>query len=430
MSLLRSAVLIAITAITVTFLPTLLRKQLPVRVDGSVEPGFEKVARVFRSNHEQGLEIGSAFSAYYKGKKVVDLWGGYANAEAEDPWQQDTMSMFYSVTKSVVALCIAVAVDRGHLDYDQKVAYYWPDFAQKGKENITLKQLVNHEAAIPVPSQTPNMQMVKDPDWLGKVLAASEPQWEPGTGSGYHVYTFGWLLSEVLRRADPKHRLVGQFFQDEIARPFGIDFFVGLPKEENYRVADIVAPSIGIYQMLFYSKYRRVALQLLTQPDSLMARAMATDGVFGPPQRINTYSFRSLDIPAVNGFGTARGLAKLFGILANGGTFNGKKLLSKKWVDNFAECTSPDIDLVTQMKSDGYCHGLLRHCSAPEGLNLDQVYGHYGHGGHSAFFDPEHNLAFSYQASLLSIFTYGEAPRYQRLIKALYDSVSKIEDNE
>uniref|UniRef100_A0ABM0M7B0 Beta-lactamase domain-containing protein 2-like n=1 Tax=Saccoglossus kowalevskii TaxID=10224 RepID=A0ABM0M7B0_SACKO len=125
--------------------PYLLVKRLPVLTSGSVEPGFEEIEQAFRSLHEQGLEAGSAFAVYYKGQKIVDLWGGYANYDEEDPWLEETMSMVYSSTKGVSAICIAVAVEHGYLDYDQKISHYWPEFAQNGKENITIKQLVNHE---------------------------------------------------------------------------------------------------------------------------------------------------------------------------------------------------------------------------------------------------------------------------------------------
>ncbi|XP_077998579.1 beta-lactamase domain-containing protein 2-like [Glandiceps talaboti] len=430
MSFLRSAALVAITAIVVTFLPVLLRKQLPVHVDGTVEPGFEEVARVFRNNHEQGLEAGSAFSAYYKGKKVVDLWGGYANVEAEDPWQQYTMSVVYSATKGVAAICIAVAVDRGLLDYNQKVAYYWPDFAQKGKENITLKQLVNHEAGVPVPSETPTIAMLQDLDWLGKVLAASELQWEPGTATGYHAINYGWLLTEVLRRADPKHRTIGQFLQEEIAKPFDIDFFIGLPKEEDYRVAKLVDNPYMFFQMFFIPYLRPMIFNMFTEPDGLLANVLKSGSELGPFERINTYAVRALESPASNGIGTARGLAKLYSILANGGTLEGEKLLSKKMVETLPKCDKskgPDKVIKLEFGNLGRCTGFHYHFNAPEGLNMDRVVGHYGLGGQAGFFDYDNNLAFGYQATLLSVKGMGDAPRYQGLIKALYDSVKKIE---
>nr|XP_006816556.1 PREDICTED: beta-lactamase domain-containing protein 2-like [Saccoglossus kowalevskii] len=333
------------------------------------------------------------------------------------------MSTVYSTTKSVAAICVAMAVDRGYLDYDQKVSHYWPDFAQNGKEDITLKQLVNHEAGLAVPYVHPDITTVRDTDKLFKLLAKTTPTWEPGTAHGYHAITYGWFLSGVLRHADPKHRTIGQFFKEEVADVFGIDFYIGLPKEEYYRVARLQHPGMPAFmKQIFNSKYRLVMQDLIFRPNSLSNRAFIYTDLFGPDERQNTYSLQSLEIPSATGIGTARALAKLYAILNNGGEWEGKRLLSSELVKKFTECNEYRVDEILHTKRD-YCHGM----TSKQPYESFRVFGHEGHGGQGAYFDPFTNLSLAYTTTKLSAYGMGDDARYLALVKSTYDSIKNME---
>ncbi|XP_006816555.1 beta-lactamase domain-containing protein 2-like [Saccoglossus kowalevskii] len=401
----RTVLAVIAVSVLIQYLPSLLSKSPPPLINGYVASGFDEVRRVFRDLHENGLDAGSSFAVYHKGEKVVDLWGGYANYEAP-------------------AICVAMAVDRGYLDYDQKVSHYWPDFAQNGKENITLKQLVHHEAGLAVPYVHPDITTVRDTDKLFKLLAKTTPTWEPGTAHGYHAITYGWFLSGVLRHADPKHRTIGQFFKEEVADVFGIDFHIGLPREEYYRVARIQRPhKLSYMKHVFNAKYRRIIQDLIFRPDGLTHKALNFPDLLAPDERQNTYSLQSLEIPSATGIGTARALAKLYAILNNGGEWEGKRLLSSELIKKFTECNEHRVDEVLLYKRV-YCHGML----GKQPYKSHRVFGHTGYGGQGAFFDPYTNTTLAFIASKLSIYSMGDDERYLALVKSTYDSITNLEN--
>src|SRR6201986_2157880 len=201
----------------------------PDLVHGDVEPGYGKVADAFRANFASGREVGAAVTVYRDGNKVVDLWGGYRNGLTRAPWQRDSMVNMFSTTKGVAALAVAVAVSRGLFGYDGKVVDHWPEFAQAGKADVTVRQLLGHQAGLCVLKPAPTVRDVADPARLSAMLAAQKPAWPPGSRHGYHAITLGWFESELIRRTDPAGRTLGHFFADEIARPLALDLHIGLP---------------------------------------------------------------------------------------------------------------------------------------------------------------------------------------------------------
>ena len=206
-------------------------------VQGHVGRGFEAVRDAFAENFARRGELGGACCAYYHGTKVVDLWGGIRNREAGDAWEQDTMVVVHSATKGLAAMTLAVAHSRGWLDYEERVATYWPEFAQQDKERITVRQLLAHQAGLFAFNEPVDRAVVADLDRLAIVLARQKPAWEPGTRQAYHALTLGFYEGELLRRVDPRRRSLGQFFQDEIACPLGEDVYIRLPEEiPNARV--------------------------------------------------------------------------------------------------------------------------------------------------------------------------------------------------
>jgi len=181
-------------------------------IEGTVIRGFESVRETFIDNFAQRGELGSACCVYVAGEKVVDLWGGVRNRLTGEPWERDTMVIVYSATKGLAAMTLAIAHSRGWLDYNKRVSAYWPEFAQNGKQAITVRQLLAHQAGLYALDEPLTRDLVADLDRLAVVLARQKPAWESGTRQAYHAITLGFYESELLRRLDPQHRSLGQFF--------------------------------------------------------------------------------------------------------------------------------------------------------------------------------------------------------------------------
>ena len=183
-------------------------------IHGYVKPGFEEVKDAFVENFTEREEYGAACAIYYKGEKVVDLWGGYKNSITKEKWEEDTKVIVFSTTKGLAAISLAIAHSKGWLDYNQKVSYYWPEFAQNGKENITVNQLLAHEAGLCLVDEKFEITDLKDFDYIAEIMARQKPLWEPGQQHGYHLATMGMYMNELMRRVDPENRSIGQFFAE------------------------------------------------------------------------------------------------------------------------------------------------------------------------------------------------------------------------
>jgi len=211
-----------------------------VAVSGYVKPGFEAVQQAFAENFTRRNELGAACCLYYHGEKAVDLWGGVRNGATGEPWAENTMVLVFSTTKGLSGMVMALAHSHGWLDYETPVCTYWPEFAQQGKEKVTVRQLLSHQAALFAFDARVDRSVVADLDRLAAVLAEQKPAWEPGIRQAYHAFSLGFYEGELLRRVDPQHRSLGEFFQDEIASPLGLDFYIRLPEAiPNSRLAPI-----------------------------------------------------------------------------------------------------------------------------------------------------------------------------------------------
>ena len=242
-------------------------------VEGHVSRGFEAVREAFAENFARRGELGGACCAYRRGKKVVDLWGGIRNKQTGEPWEQDTMVVVHSATKGLAAMTLALAHSLGWLDYDEQVATDWPEFARQGKEKITVRQLLAHQAGLFAFDEPVDRNMVADLDRLAALMARHKPAWEPGTRQAYHGLTLGFYEGELLRRVDPRHRSLGQFFQDEIATPLGEDIYIRLPENiPNARLATLSPP--GRIEMLFGFRPLRLMVEGMN-PRSNISRALA-----------------------------------------------------------------------------------------------------------------------------------------------------------
>ena len=204
---------------------------MAVQVSGWVAEGFEAVRAAFEENFQYRNEIGAACAVYHKGQPVVDLWGGWRDPKARAPWVEDTLVLVFSTTKGMASLAVAVAHSRGLFDYDESVATYWPEFAQEGKGDVTVRQLLSHQAGLSAIDEPMDLDLLGNPDRVAAAIAKQAPAWEPGRRHGYHGISLGWYESELVRRVDPQHRTIGRFFADEVASPLGLEFYIGLPDD-------------------------------------------------------------------------------------------------------------------------------------------------------------------------------------------------------
>jgi CubicO group peptidase (beta-lactamase class C family) len=385
------------------------------KVEGHVSRGFESVREAFADNFSRRRELGGACCAYCRGEKVVDLWGGIRNEQTGDPWEQDTMVIIYSATKGLAAMTLAIAHSRGWLDYEERVCTYWPEFAQQGKERITVRQLLAHQAGLFAFDEPVDRTVVADLDRLAVVLARQKPTWEPGTRQAYHAITLGFYESELLRRIDPQHRSLGRFFEDEIASPLGLDVYIRLPEAiPNSRLATIAPP-------------RRIDM-LLGFPLSLTLDAMnrrskivrALRGSEFPHDEQRVYA-RNFEVPSGGAIGNARAIAYAYNVFATGGSELGLRaetldLLAAPAIPPtrgfYDECLKGEVQ---------FSLGFMKPSPAwPFGSASS--FGSPGSGGSLGFADPNAGVGYAYVTSQMGTSVTGD-PRDVALRDALYSAV-------
>jgi CubicO group peptidase (beta-lactamase class C family) len=387
-------------------------------ISGSVAPGFEQVREEFRRNFAERDELGAAVAAYVGGEKVVDLWGGYRDRHRQERWEEDTLVLVYSTSKGMSAIAVALAQSRGLIDYDERVATYWPEFAQNGKGEITVRQLLSHQAGLSGLDVPLTARVLADLDGLAEALAAQKPAWKPGTRQGYHALTIGWYESELIRRVDPPRRSLGRFFADEVAAPLGLEFYIGLPGDvPSSRVASIKGASLT--SILAHTR-TMPALMLLSflRRGSHTARAFMNPRMRGPAD-LDRPHYRAVEIPAGGGIGQVRSIARAYADMALGGPELG---LSE---DTFELLTAPPRppsgpkrDLVLFVPA-AYSLGFVR---PSEGFTFGRgprSFGHPGAGGSFAFADPDAGVGFAYAPNRLGHHLRDD-PREKALRDALY----------
>jgi CubicO group peptidase (beta-lactamase class C family) len=387
-------------------------------IGGSVAPGFEEVREEFRRNFADRDELGAAVAAYVSGEKVVDLWGGYRDRHRQERWEEDTLVLVYSTSKGMSAIAVALAHSRGLLDYDERVATYWPEFAQNGKGAVTVRQLLAHQAGLSGLDVRLSARLLADHDAVAEALAAQTPAWEPGRRQGYHALTIGWYESELIRRVDPQHRSLGRFFAEEVAGPLGLEFYIGLPDDvPGSRVASIKGASIAS-MLANWRAMPPLMLAAFLRRGSHTARAFMNPRMRGPAD-LDRPEYRAVEIPAGGGIGQVRSIARAYADMALGGPELG---LSEA---TFAELTAlprppngPKRDLVLWVPSV-YSLGFVR---PTEGFTFGRgprSFGHPGAGGSFGFADPEAEVGFAYAPNRLGNHLRDD-PREKSLRDALY----------
>ena len=285
-------------------------------LQGHTDRSFAAVRQAFADNFDRRRELGAACCIYHQGRKVVDLWGGIRNRTTGEPWEENTMALVFSATKGMAATVMALAQSHGWLDYDERVATYWPEFAQKGKEQITVRQLLAHQAGLFGFDEPVDATVIADLDRLAGIMERQRPEWEPGAWQAYHAISLGFYEGELIRRVDPRHRTLGQVFADEVATPLGEEFYIRLPASmPDSRLAPLVLrnPFVNMTELS--------PLLLLRAFDkrSVFFRSMiANPGTTVALDPVRIYA-RELEVPSGGGVGTARAIAHAYGVLATGG---------------------------------------------------------------------------------------------------------------
>jgi CubicO group peptidase (beta-lactamase class C family) len=376
------------------------------QVQGECAARFGAVREAFEKSFAAGREVGASFAATVNGELVVDLWGGHADALLSRAWSCDTIVNVFSTTKAMAALCLHQLADRGKLDLEAPVARYWPEFAQGGKSALPVHFLLSHRAGLAALRPPLPTEALYDWKRMTDALAAEAPWWEPGSRSGYHAMTYGFLVGEVLRRIDG--RTLGAFFRDEVAGPLGADFWIGLPASEDARVAELVPPSA--------EAVAAAGAAAQPAPDSLLATVMGNPLL--APATANLPAWRRAEIPAANGHGNARSVARVMAALACGGTTDGVRLLSEAALARATaeQCFGEDLVLGVPMRwGQGF---MLASEALPLGPSK-RAFGHGGWGGSLGIADPDARASWAYVMNQMSAGTLGDTRAFE-LAQAFY----------
>ncbi len=370
-------------------------------VEGRCDEKFASVREIFTSNIEQGKDLGASFALTIDGEMVIDIWGGHLDEEKTKPWQENTIVNVYSTTKTMSFLCALLLADRGQLDFDANVADYWPEFSAAGKENVKVWHIMDHAAGLSgmeVPVEPADLY---DWDKITRLLAEQTPWWEPGTATGYHALTQGFLIGEVVRRITGES--IGQFFQKNIAGPLNADFYIGVPDSEFDRIGNLVPSGAG-------------RLEAGDDPDSIAAKTFRNP--WSPATNSWTDEWRRAEIPAANGHGNARSVARLQAPLACKGSAFGVDLLSKETAESVMveRIAGTDLALGVPIRF-GLGFGLNSEV-LPVSPNANSCYWG-GWGGSSILVDQDARLSVSFVMNKMFDGLMGD-PRSFGLVQAVY----------
>ena len=401
------------------------RRRGPVHhpvVDGTVALGFAPVRDAFVANFTDRGELGGAVSVVVDGELVVDLWGGVRDATSGAPWAADTMTLVHSTSKGLAALVLALLHSRGLLDYDQRVAAYWPEFAGAGKQDITVRQLLAHQAGLFAFDEPVDREVVADLDRLAGVMQRQRPIWPPGERQAYHAITLGFYENELVRRIDPACRTIGRILHEDIAEPLGIgdEIFIGTPASvPDERLAALVPP--GWWARLT-SMPPAVTIDAL-RPGSVLHRSLVANpgtGFYVDPDRVIV---RDLEVPSGGAVATARAIATAYGAFAAPG---GPLGLRSATIEALAAPATParagwyDACLHGPAK---FSLGFLKPSETFD-FGADTAFGAPGAGGSMGFADPGLRLGYGYVTDRMGMHLQGD-PRDRVLREALYTSLAR-----
>lgn len=389
-------------------------------IRGTVGDGFEPVRAAFAENFRTRNELGAACAVYHRGERVVDLWGGYRDIAAETPWEEDTLIMVFSGTKGMTAAAGAVAHSQGLFDLDDRIADHWPAFGRHGKSAVTVRQLLSHQAGLAALDHRLSPDQIADRNYLSGLLAEKHLDWEPGTRQGYHAFTLGWYLSELLRQIDG--RTIGEFFAEEIADPLDLEFYIGLPKDvPERRIAQLdTFHPLALLRNLDKMPPRFVAS--FFNPWSITSRSLncLESTWLNDP---NSSAFRSVEIPSANGIGTVRSMAEVYGVLATGGEHLG---VDSPTFEEMVSLPAPPSDgrrdVVIKINT-AYSMGYSKPYGDFQFGTTSASFGTPGAGGTFGFADPDAEVGFAYAPNRLGVYLKDD-PREQALRDAVYQCLT------
>lgn len=393
-------------------------------INGYVAPGYEKVEAVFRHNFQYRKEVGAAFCVIKDGEKVVDLWGGFQDDKRLRKWDENTLVMVFSTTKGIASMAFALLHSRGLIDFDEKIVHYWPEFAKNGKGNITIRQLLAHQAGLCTTDVLLTKEIIENPQELSRILARQKPHWEPGTRQGYHAWTIAMYQNEILRRVDPQGRPLHIFFRDEIANKLNLDIHIGLPDHFNpNRVADLIpiTPAKLLSDPEMWPEPWLIS-DILFKPGWFFIRSLMHLPFAYPLSNFNKQEYRRLPIGSGCGFTSARDLARLFHSFSQQDPALGITGETLKEIENdpvYPTLSTKDIAIRVRIP---FSLGFAKPSDyQPFGLN-HRAYGSFGAGGSAAFTDPEAGLSMAYVMNRMGTHI-GKDPREVALRQAVYECI-------
>lgn len=366
-------------------------------------PRFAKVRDAFVANFRERGELGAAFAVVHEGELVVDLWGGYADAQRSRPWSPQTLTNVWSTTKGVAAMCFAILADRGLLCYDDPVAKHWPEFAAAGKANVTIAQLLSHQAGLCGFAQPVTLRDIYNQDLAEALLAEQKPFWTPGMQCGYHAVTMGVLANALFKRIEG--RSLQRFIAEDLAAAFDLDLFLGLHEDLASHASEIVAPPT-------------LSSTDANPPQSSAQWAALANPVLDPLVP-NTSAWRAAPIPSVNAFSNATALAHLYGAFAIGGKLKGRQLLGPQAITESSRLRFEGEDVVLGLHAR-WAAGFLLNTHSIYG-DQSGAYGHSGWGGSFAFADPARRVGVAYVMNFMGQNLIGD-PRAMALVAATLET--------
>lgn len=368
-----------------------------IEIKGTYKKGFEKVIEVFKSHFDQGLELGASFCARMNGEDIINIYAGYADKQKTKPWEADSLPQYFSASKPIAAMTIALLHDRGYLNINDKISKLWPEFIVHGKD-VTIAEAISHQAGVVGFTNEIDQKMWLDLDKSAEEIAKLEPLWEPTTRSGYHPLTFGYIANEIVQRVT--FQTLGDFFASEIAEPLGLDFHFGLSEELLPRHVEFVSPR----------EFPR-----LGEITPIKRAAFMTKWSY--PPRTGKEALAA-QIPSTNGFGTAEAVATLYGLFADNGIINGTRILSPSTMEEFTKSRIKNRDLVLDLNVN-WAFGIMINDELIFGP-VKETLGHSGRGGSCGFGDPINNLSASYVGNQHAAVIVG-GKKAEALIQALYE---------
>ena len=374
-----------------------------------------KIEALFRRNFEEFGEVGASVSIWHEGQEVVSLAGGFEDRQKTTAWTRETAVLFWSATKALAAGTLLAVLKQERVELDRNVAAIWPEFGAAGKRDITLTQLMSHQAGLP--GLVDRSISVFDHEAVCSALAQQTPLWEPGTRHGYHTRTFGFLLDELVRRMTGK--TLGQMWRELFAEPMDLEIFIGLSVDSAMSVAPVFPArnSGGLPDTLFW--------RAMADRDSLTNLAFSTPAGLASVASMNTAEARQVSLPAIGGIGTAHALGKWYAMLAQGGEWDGRRYFSDSSLREMSEIVSQGDDVVT-LEHTAFSCGFMLDPILANRLKLHSVFGpslrafgHPGAGGSHAFADPENGISFAYVMNQMELGIFPNA-KSLRLVNALY----------